>query len=81
MKLIPLACKKLDVAILPIGNTFTMGYKDARIASDFVECDKIIGCHFDTFPPITIDKNQATAYFEEKNKSLILPDINQQIDV
>lgn len=81
MKLIPLMSNKLDAAILPIGNIFTMGYKDARIASDFIECDHIIGCHFDTFPPIAIDKKEAKAYFAEKNKSLVLLDINQQIEV
>lgn len=81
MKLIPLMSNKLDAAILPIGNIFTMGYKDARIASDFIECDNIIGCHFDTFPPIAIDKKEAKAYFAEKNKSLVLLDINQQIEV
>ena len=31
---------KLDLAILPIGDNFTMDVEDAIIASDFVECDK-----------------------------------------
>lgn len=48
MKLIPMQTK-LDLAILPIGDNFTMGIEDAIIASDFVECDKILGYHFDTF--------------------------------
>jgi L-ascorbate metabolism protein UlaG (beta-lactamase superfamily) len=43
----------LNAAIFcPIGDTFTMGIDEAIVASNFVECDTIIGCHFDTFPPI-----------------------------
>ncbi|MGB0864575.1 MAG: metal-dependent hydrolase, partial [Saprospiraceae bacterium] len=55
MKLIPMTCPKLDLAILPIGDNFTMGYEDAIIASDFIECNKIIGCHFDTFGYVKVD--------------------------
>jgi hypothetical protein len=39
MKLIPMRTK-LDLAILPIGDNFTMDV-DAIIASDFLDCDKI----------------------------------------
>jgi L-ascorbate metabolism protein UlaG (beta-lactamase superfamily) len=34
---------KLDLAILPVGNNFTMDVEDAIIAADFVDCDKILG--------------------------------------
>lgn len=72
MKLIPMTCPKLDVAILPVGDNFTMGYEDALIASTFIDCDQIIGCHFDSFPPIVIDHHSAKAAFKGKNKTLIL---------
>ena len=81
MELIPLTCPKLDVAILPIGDNFTMGYEDACIASDFIGCDKIIGCHYDTFPPIEIDKDKAVKYFEEKGKKLMLLEIGESVVV
>jgi L-ascorbate metabolism protein UlaG (beta-lactamase superfamily) len=42
MKLIPLQTT-LDLAILPIGDNFTMGINDAILASNFIECDKILG--------------------------------------
>ncbi|WP_375325373.1 metal-dependent hydrolase [Flagellimonas sp. GZD32] len=79
MELIPMTCPKLDIAVLPIGDNFTMGYEDATIASDFIACDKIIGCHYDTFPPIKLDKTKATGYFEQKGKQLLLPDIGESI--
>ncbi len=71
MKLIPLQTK-LDLAILPIGDNFTMGIKSAVIASDFVECDKVLGYHYDTFGYIEIDHKKAVKAFQEKGKSLIL---------
>ncbi|WP_298419973.1 metal-dependent hydrolase [uncultured Kordia sp.] len=80
MKLIPLQTK-LDLAILPIGDTFTMGVDDAIIASDFVECDRILGCHYDSFPPIVIDKTDAMIKFKAKAKSLVLLDIGKSIEV
>ncbi len=77
MKLIPLTCPPLDVAILPIGDNFTMGYEDAVLASDFVECDQVIGCHYDTFGYIKIDHEAARQAFIKKNKELILLEIGE----
>jgi len=78
MKLIPLQTK-LDLAILPIGDNFTMGVDDAVIASNFIECDKILGYHYDTFGYIEIDHEVAKTKFLEKNKDLILLDIGESI--
>jgi L-ascorbate metabolism protein UlaG (beta-lactamase superfamily) len=58
MKLIPMRTK-LDLAILSIGNNFTMDVEDAIIASDFVDCDKVLGVHFDTFGYIEINHDEA----------------------
>ncbi len=81
MKLIPMTCPKLDVAILPIGDNFTMGYQDALLASNFIECDRIIGCHYDTFGYIEIDHAAAKKAFAEKGKELILMDIGATIEI
>lgn len=81
MELIPMTCPALNVAILPIGDNFTMDYKDACIASDMIKCDTIVGCHFDTFPPITVDHQEVTNYYEEANKNILLPVIGQTIDI
>ncbi len=81
MQLIPRTCPKLDVAILPIGSNFTMDYQDAVIASDFIACDRIIGCHYDTFGFIKIDHDKAKAAFAEKGKELILLEIGASIEI
>ncbi|KQS53462.1 MULTISPECIES: metal-dependent hydrolase [Flavobacterium] len=80
MKLIPLRTK-LDLAIFPIGNNFTMDVEDAIIASDFVECDKILGCHYDTFGYIKIDKEEAKKKFFDRGKDLMLLEIGDSIDI
>ena len=55
-----------------------MGYQEAALAADFIECDTIIGCHYDTFGFIEIDKDAATKAFEDCGKKLILPAIGKQ---
>ena len=71
MKLIPLKYN-LDLAVLPIGDNFTMGYEDAILASDFIQCDKILGYHYDTFGLIEINETNAIDKFKERGKNLIL---------
>ncbi len=80
MKLIPLQTK-LDLAILPIGDNFTMGINDAILASDFVACDKVLGYHFDTFGYIEIDHQVAIQKFFEKEKDLMLLEIGDFIEL
>jgi len=80
MKLIPLQCK-IDLAILPIGDNFTMGIDSAIIATDFVECNRILGYHYDTFGYIKINHKEAIDKFNEKNKELILLEIGESIEV
>jgi L-ascorbate metabolism protein UlaG (beta-lactamase superfamily) len=45
----------IDVAILPIGDHFTMGPDDAARAAEFVGAKTVIPCHYNTFPPIRQD--------------------------
>ena len=80
MKLIPMRTK-LDLAILPIGNNFTMDIEDAIIASDFVECDKILGVHYDTFGYIEINHEEAIRKFFDKGKDLMLLKIGESIEL
>jgi len=73
MKLLPMLYPKLDFALLPIGDNFTMSYEHAIFASDFIECNTIVGLHFDTFGFIVIDHEQAKKAFKAKGKTLFLP--------
>ncbi len=81
MKLIPMLCPKLDFAIMPIGDNFTMDIQEACMAADFVACKKIVGCHYDTFGYIVIDKDAAKKAFEDTGKELILLPVGESADV
>lgn len=80
MKLIPMRTK-LDLAVLPIGSNFTMDVDDAIIASDFIECDKILGYHYDTFGYIEINHEEAIRKFFTKGKDLMLLKIGESIEL
>ncbi len=45
----------VDVALLPIGDNFTMGPDDAVVAAQFVQAKRVIPIHYNTFPPIKQD--------------------------
>ncbi len=45
----------LDVAILPIGDNFTMGPDDSLLALDYLKPKVVIPCHFNTWPLVAAD--------------------------
>jgi len=80
MKLIPFRTK-LDLAILPIGSNFTMDVEDAITAAEFVECDKVLGIHYDTFGYIEINHEEAIKKFFNSGKDLMLLEIGGFIEL
>jgi len=46
---------KVTVAVLPIGDNFTMGPEDAARAVDFIEPEVVVPFHYDTFDVIKQD--------------------------
>ena len=71
----------LRFAALCIGDHFTMGIDDAIRAADFVRCDRILGIHYDTFPPIRIDHEEARRKFSAVGKDLVLVGIGETLDL
>lgn len=78
MQLIP-RFAKLNFAVLPIGGNYTMDANDAIIASDFIECNTIVGVHYNTFDLIKIDTEKAVADFKAAGKTLLLPKVGETI--
>ena len=70
----------LDFAALCIGDHYTMGVDDAVRAADFVRCDRVLGIHYDTFPPIKIDHEDAKKRFAAAGKELILLPVGSSHD-
>ncbi len=81
MQLIPLWFNDLNAVVLPIGDHFTMGYGDALMASEMMQCDNVIAVHFDTFEYIKVDHNQVREAFTEKGKSIYFPEIGKTVDL
>jgi L-ascorbate metabolism protein UlaG (beta-lactamase superfamily) len=73
--------KQMDFALLPIGNNYTMGIDNAIIASDFINCQTIIGLHYDTTEHIRIDKQEAFHKFAVAGKQLLLPEIGAAVEL
>ena len=76
-----LAGENLDWAILPIGDNFTMGIDDAIKAAGFINCKNIIGIHYNTFPPIQIDEQEARDKFEQAGLNLQLLPIGESLEL
>jgi len=70
----------LRFAVLPIGDFYTMGIEDAVRAASLIGVSRIVGVHYDTFPPIQIDRAAATKAAEAAGKELVLPAIGETID-
>ncbi|MES2425560.1 MAG: metal-dependent hydrolase [Bacteroidota bacterium] len=71
--------ENLDWAFLPIGDNYTMGVDDAIKATGFINCKNVIGVHYDTFPVIVIDKNEAVEKFVKAGINIKLPAIGEEI--
>lgn len=58
-----------------------MDYHDAVIASEYLHCQRIVGCHYDSFGFIKIDHAAAQAAFAEKGKELVLMNIGGSLEI
>lgn len=72
--------RKLNFALLPIGDNFTMSADNAIIASEFIKCNNIIGLHYDTFGFIKIDHEETIQKFERTGKKLTLMKIGETLN-
>jgi L-ascorbate metabolism protein UlaG (beta-lactamase superfamily) len=76
MKLIAEAIQ-VEFAALCIGGNFTMDFEDAARAAKFIQCNEILGVHYDTFPPIKIDHARAQEKFKASGRTLHLMQIGE----
>lgn len=57
---------QIDVAFLPIGDTFTMGLEDAALAAEWLKPRLTIPVHYNTFPPIQQDPYEFIKLLQNK---------------
>ena len=80
MSLVP-KWAKLNFAVLPIGDNFTMDATDAAECAVMIDCKKVIGVHYDTFGFIKIDHEKAKKTFADKGVELLLLKIGETITI
>lgn len=81
MKLLPFIYGYINVAILPIGNTYTMGGYDAVVAAKFVKTKNAIASHYDTFPDIKVNKDKTKQLFLAEGKRITFLSIGESVDI
>ena len=67
-----LADEKLDAALLPIGDFYTMGPADAARAAKVIGAKVTVPMHYNTFPPIKQDPKAFAALCEGSSKVVVL---------
>jgi L-ascorbate metabolism protein UlaG (beta-lactamase superfamily) len=80
MQLIP-KWAKLNFAVLPIGDNFTMGCADAVEAAKMIDCKTIVGVHYDTFGYIRIDHENTVKSFADAGIKLHLIKIGSSVNI
>ncbi|MDX1963043.1 MAG: metal-dependent hydrolase [Pirellulales bacterium] len=72
----------IDVAVLPIGDVYTMGVEDSLVAIDLLKAKKVLPSHYNTWPPIAVDANHwATRVGHEANAQPIVPRVGEGVEV
>ncbi|OGU58254.1 MAG: metal-dependent hydrolase [Ignavibacteria bacterium RBG_13_36_8] len=71
----------IDYMLLPIGDNFTMGIKDALKAVELVNPKVAIPMHFDTWPIIKANPQEFKKQVEAKGKKCTVLDFGQEIDI
>ena len=82
MEIFPRLFGNIDLAILPVGSHYTMCARKASFAAaELLNTKKVIGCHFDTFPPIKINHEEAKELFAERNIDFALPQLGEEFEI
>jgi len=76
-----LAEENIEWAFLPIGDNYTMGVDDAIKATGFINCKNVVGIHYNTFPVIQIDINEAKEKFEQAGINIKLPAVGESVEL
>jgi L-ascorbate metabolism protein UlaG (beta-lactamase superfamily) len=63
---------KPDLSFLPIGDRYTMGIESAAKAVEFIETQRVVPIHYNTFPLITADPNEFKKLVGNKAEVIIL---------
>jgi len=67
-----LQSEEIDLALLPIGDVFTMGIEDAAKAVKMIKPKNVIPMHYNTFPPIRKDPMEFKKLVEANTQTKVI---------
>lgn len=70
----------IDLALLPIGDNFTMGLDDAVTAAEFVNADVSVPMHYDTFDLIKADPNEFVRRVQDTGRKARVMKVGESLD-
>lgn len=70
-----------DIAILPIGGTYTMDIEHAAIAANWLQAKTIIPMHYNTFDAISTDINKFTETIKSNKQNIQIMDIGEKLTI
>ena len=72
---------KIDVALLPIGDNFTMGPDDAAVAADFLDAGLSIPMHFNTFDLIKVNPQDFVKKATARGRSTKVLAVGESVEI
>jgi len=66
-----------NIALLPVGDRFTMGPEMAAVAAEMIGADTAIPMHYNTWPPIEVDINR----FAPKDIDVLVMEPGDSVDL
>jgi L-ascorbate metabolism protein UlaG (beta-lactamase superfamily) len=68
----------LDLAVLPIGDNYTMGPEDGLTAVTLLKPKAVIPCHYNTWPLLAVDAPAWKAQVEaETDSKVVIPAVDE----
>ncbi len=71
----------LDLALLPIGDNFTMGIRDAVKACEFLKPALTVPMHYNTFPPIEVDPQDFARQAEAAGHATRVLEVGESLEL
>jgi L-ascorbate metabolism protein UlaG (beta-lactamase superfamily) len=80
MQIIP-TLFNIDIALLPIGDVYTMGPEEAVFAAKLLKARKAIPMHYGTFDAINVDPNTFKELGKEQNIDVTILKLGDKIEI
>jgi L-ascorbate metabolism protein UlaG (beta-lactamase superfamily) len=69
-----------SVAVLPIGDNFTMGPQHAALAAKYLGAKTIIPVHYGTFPALTGTPDELRAHLKDTGIEMVAPKPGESVE-